>query len=75
MSNALVQRKMALSRVNLPVRYLTEEEIRQLVEACKKERDRLLIMVLFQTGVRISEALALTPASIRNFEKEGRPWR
>jgi integrase/recombinase XerD len=71
MNNALVQRKMALSKVNLPVSYLTEEEIGQLVRACKKERDRLLITLLFQTGVRISEALALTPAAIRNFE--GRP--
>jgi integrase/recombinase XerD len=71
MNNALVQRKMALSKVNLPVSYLTEEEIRQLVDACRKERDRLLITLLFQTGVRISEALALTPAAIRNFE--GKP--
>jgi len=71
MNNALVQRKMALNRVNLPVSYLTEEDIRQLVEACKKERDKLLITLLFQTGVRISEALALTPAAIRNFE--GKP--
>ena len=70
MSNTLVQRKMALNRVNLPVSYLTEEEIAQLVAACKKERDRLLITLLFQTGVRISEALALTPASIRNFERK-----
>jgi len=62
---------MTLNRVNLPVSYLTEEEIAQLVAACKKERDRLLITLLFQTGVRISEALALTPASIRNFE--GKP--
>jgi len=71
MSNALIQRKMALSRVNLPVNYLTEEEIKQLVQACKKERDQLLITLLFQTGLRISEALALTPAAIRNFE--GKP--
>jgi integrase/recombinase XerD len=71
MNNALVQRKMALSKVNLPVSYLTEGEIRQLVDACKKERDRLLITLLFQTGVRISEALALTPGAIRNFE--GKP--
>ena len=71
MNNALVQRKMALSKVNLPVSYLTEEEIGQLVDACKKELDRLLITLLFQTGVRISEALALTPAAIRNFE--GKP--
>jgi len=71
MNNALVQRKMALNRVNLPVSYLTEEDIRQLVEGCKKERDKLLITLLFQTGVRISEALALTPAAIRSFE--GKP--
>lgn len=71
MNNALVQRKMALNKVNLPVSYLTEEDVRQLVEACRKERDRLLITLLFQTGVRISEALALTPAAIRNFE--GKP--
>ncbi|MCX6759960.1 MAG: tyrosine-type recombinase/integrase [Candidatus Nealsonbacteria bacterium] len=71
MNNALVQRKMALNKVNLPISYLTEEDIRQLVDACKKERDRLLITLLFQTGVRISEALALTPAAIRNFE--GKP--
>ncbi len=71
MNNALVQRKMALNRVNLPVSYLTEEDIKQLTAACKKERDRLLIILLYQTGARISEALALTPASIRNFE--GKP--
>jgi len=68
MRNALVERKMALNKVNMPVRYLTEEDIRQLAAGCKRERDRLLIMILYQTGLRISEALALTPASIRNFE-------
>ena len=71
MGNVLAQRKAALNRMHLPVSYLTEEEVRQLIEACKRERDKLLIMVLFQTGLRISEALALTPASIRNFD--GRP--
>ena len=71
MSNGLVQSKMALSKVNMPVRYLTEGDINQLVEGCKKERNRLLILLLFQTGLRISEALSLTPALIRNFE--GRP--
>ena len=71
MSNALVQRKMALNKAHLPVRYLSEEEIRLLIEVCKRERDKLLILVLFQTGLRISEALALTPALIRDFE--GKP--
>jgi integrase/recombinase XerD len=71
MRKALIQRQTAIDRVNLPVSYLTEQEIQKLVDACKKERDRLLITLLFQTGVRISEALALTPAAIRSFE--GRP--
>lgn len=71
METTLVQRKIAFDRANLPVSYLTEEDIRRLVETCKRERDKLLILVLFQTGLRISEALALTPASIRQFE--GRP--
>lgn len=68
MRNALVERKTALNKVNMPVSYLTEEDIRQLTQGCKRERDQLLIMILYQTGLRISEALALTPASIRNFE-------
>jgi len=71
MGNGLVQSKMALNKVNQPVRYLTEDEINQLITGCKKERDRLLIVLLFQTGLRISEALSLTPALIQNFE--GRP--
>ena len=71
MRNALVERKTALNKDNMPVSYLTEEDIKQLEAGCKRERDRLLIMVLFQTGLRISEALALAPASIRNFD--GRP--
>jgi len=41
MGNALVQRKTALNRVHLPVSYLTEEEVKQLIEACKRERDKL----------------------------------
>ena len=71
MRNALVERKTALNRVNMPVRYLTEEDIRKLTGGCKRERDQLLILLLYQTGLRISEALALTPVSISNFE--GRP--
>jgi integrase/recombinase XerD len=71
MRNALVERKTALNKVNMPVSYLTEEDIKQLTEACKRERDQLLITLLYQTGLRISEALSLTPASIRKFD--GRP--
>jgi integrase/recombinase XerD len=45
------------------VPYLTPEEVKQLCAGCRgchQDRDALLILLLFQTGLRISEALALT---------------
>jgi integrase len=51
------------------VPYFAPEEVKQLCAGCRgrqRDRDALLILVLFQTGLRISEALALSwacPAS------------
>ena len=45
------------------VPYLTPDEVQQLCAGCRgrhRERDALLILLLFQTGLRISEALSLT---------------
>ncbi len=72
-SKSLVPRNVALTRSTTPVRYLTPEEVKQLEHAAlesprKGDRDALLIRVLFQTGLRISEALSLTPAHIEIFE-------
>ncbi len=54
---------------------IMQEEAELLIEEAKKsrkgERDSLLIQVLYQTGLRISEALSLSPSRIRQFE--GRP--
>lgn len=64
----LVPRHLAL------VPYLTPEEVRQLAAACQgrhRVRDALLIDTLFQTGLRISEALALTPRHLGTLH--GRP--
>jgi len=71
----VVVRRAQLARALRIVPYLTCDEVRILVEEAKKrrkgERDALLILVLFQTGLRISEALSLTPSHIESFE--GRP--
>ncbi|MGQ9777897.1 MAG: tyrosine-type recombinase/integrase [Thermodesulfobacteriota bacterium] len=57
------------------VSYLLPEEVQKLAEeACRSrngERDYLFVLTLFQTGLRISEALSLTPAKIGQFE--GKP--
>ncbi|MEZ8219478.1 integrase/recombinase XerD [Candidatus Fervidibacteria bacterium JGI MDM2 SSWTFF-3-K9] len=55
-----------------PVPYLRPDEVSALIEAAKKlrygERNVLLIKVLYQCGLRISEALSLTPSHLTRFE-------
>jgi integrase len=55
-----------------PVPYLRPEEVSALIEAARKlrygERNVLLIKVLYQCGLRISEALSLTPSHLIRFE-------
>jgi len=68
-------RRTQLARALKVVPYLTREEVGLLVEEARKgrkgERNALLILLLFQTGLRISEALSLTPSQIEVFE--GKP--
>ncbi len=76
LNKSLATRNTELTRATRIVTYLTPEEVRQLESAAltaprKGERDALLIRVLFQTGLRISEALTLTPKHVELFE--GRP--
>jgi len=55
-----------------PVPYLRPEEVSALASAAKKirygERNALLIKVLYQCGLRISEALSLTPSDLTMFD-------
>jgi integrase len=65
------------------VPYLTPEEVQRLCAGCggrQKDRDALLILLLFQTGLRISEALSLTvghlsrqPGALEIVGKGGKP--
>jgi len=72
---SLIRRNTNLGKAFEIVPYLTPGEIKLLALEAKKrrngERDSLLILVLFETGLRISEALSLTPSNIDLFE--GRP--
>ena len=54
-SRALVSR--GLNR-KLPF-YLTVEEVHKLIDATENERDRLLLRLLWETGTRVSEAIAV----------------
>jgi len=74
-NHKLNMRQPATEESTKIVPYLLPEEVQRLAaEARKKrngERDYLFILLLYQTGVRISEALSLTPAKIDQFE--GKP--
>jgi integrase/recombinase XerD len=75
-NKSLVARRVGLTRATTIVPYLTPDEVRQLEDAAleaprKGDRNALLVRVMFQTGLRISEALSLTPAHVEVFD--GRP--
>ncbi|MFC1935815.1 tyrosine-type recombinase/integrase [Chloroflexota bacterium] len=62
--NSTSQVALARSRVsrNLSRRlpyYLTPEEAHQLIDAADNQRDRLFLRLLWETGVRVSEAIGL----------------
>jgi len=51
-------------------RVLTVEEVLAILDACGRLRDRLLFAVLYDTGMRIGEALGLRHADIAAAERE-----
>jgi integrase len=53
----------AIASVDLP-KYLTRDEVHALFEACTTPRNRLMVRTMWQTGVRVSELLSLTPDSV-----------
>ena len=67
--------KMGLQGATSIVPYLTPEEVYLMADAALDSRngecDKLLILLLFETGLRVSEALSLTPRLIGQYE--GKP--
>ncbi|MCL5070451.1 MAG: site-specific integrase [Actinobacteria bacterium] len=75
MERFTLERRKNFGKVYKIVPYLTPEEAILLASEAEKrrngKRDSLFILVLFETGLRVSEALSLTPSKIDLFE--GRP--
>lgn len=71
-TKALISRKFEIFRAVKIVPYLTPGEVLSIARVAKEgrrgERDSLLITTLYQTGLRISEALFLTPRTIEDWE-------
>jgi site-specific recombinase XerD len=74
-TKSLVKSKMGLQRAASIVPYLTPGEVHQMAEAASDgrngERNQLMILLLLETGLRVSEALSLTLRLIGQYE--GKP--
>lgn len=49
---------------------LTSDEIRQILSICYSKRDTFLVHLLFETGMRIGQVLALHHSDIKSFDNE-----
>jgi len=62
----LFPEKMRRVRHTLPMdRLLTKNDISKLVDACRTQRDRALVMFMWDSGARISEIMALKIGDIQ----------
>ena len=72
-TSAKASRRPADDRVETPrklPRVLTTDEVQAILDACGRLRDRLLFAVLYDTGMRIGEALGLRHEDIAPAECE-----
>ncbi len=51
-------------------RVFSRREVHALLDACTRRRDRLLVSILYESGMRIGQALGLRHADIRSFDGE-----
>ncbi len=49
---------------------LTQEQVQQLINACHRIRDKFLICLLYETGMRIGQALGLRLEDIRSWDNQ-----
>jgi integrase/recombinase XerD len=66
----VARRTIALKAPRKLPRVLTAAEVQAILDACDRVRDRLLFAVLYDTGMRIGEALGLRHEDIAAAERE-----
>ena len=63
------ERVLKLTSVKREPRTLMADQVQQLVDACSRLRDKFLICLLYETGMRIGQALGLQHQDIESREK------
>lgn len=57
------------------MRHLSIQQVSALLAATRSDRDRLLLTLCYEHGLRVSEAIALTGASVKNGYIETHPGK
>lgn len=66
-----IQRKLLkLKEPKKSVQTLTKEQVQALIDACGNLRDKLLVTLLYETGMRIGQALGMRHEDIRSWDNE-----
>jgi integrase/recombinase XerD len=63
-------RVVKVKRERRQVKTLTRDQVNQLIAACSHVRDKFLLTLLYETGMRIGQALGLRHADIRSEDNE-----
>jgi integrase/recombinase XerD len=72
-----LSRKRPLRRAVMQVRAIrrlprvfSAQEVQALLNACARQRDRLLVSLLYESGMRVGQVLGLRHADIRSYDRE-----
>lgn len=66
----LRRRTVRVKREQRRIKTITQQQAAQLIDACSNLRDRFLLTLLFETGMRIGQALGLRHEDIREEENQ-----
>jgi len=64
------KRLISLKNYKRMPKIITEENFKELIKACTNARDRFLMLLLFETGLRIGQALTLRHEDIVSWDNE-----
>ena len=70
LNKGIVKIKTPKADRHLPV-VLSKEEVKKLIESTKSSKSRLIMMLLYASGLRISECLKMSPKSLELDQKIG----
>ncbi|MBL1177132.1 tyrosine-type recombinase/integrase [Pantanalinema sp. GBBB05] len=69
-SKPVKTRLLKLKEPKRQVKTLTQEQVKTLIDTCKHLRDKFLICLLHETGMRIGQALGLQHEDVRSWDNQ-----